>query len=970
MARRAQFPTIAQMKIYTTHIDGDKIFISGEHDTFRYDSGVTVFDEVVNYEAVGMGIGAYVRQFDTLNKLSSYPDFATALSIIGTDGELYIDVDETLSVSPYISTIGITLIGAGGALSVPVGGSLSVRGTVRSNVKLFDHIDHTNRGTLEIVQPIINVRWFGALNASESGGSRLANRNAIESAYLAGRKASGAQRGGTLYFPGPAEFDTEKIDLSTLTGGGQRNILGDGQRASGLRAGVGENTGLLLATGSFPLFNGSIKGMSFSGLRAFNTTIDPVVYADSYNFVISDCHIEEGSSNGLEVASSGQIRLEQIDSEKHNGWGFYLHGAVSVTLDSCGTDQCDTGGLLIEYDDSVSVNRNKFGAIIVNNFYAEATPIAVKLAGVGNTLIDGITSAGDNTTEVIRLANFTDSGGIVRNAEGNIVYIRGLIGNNQKIVIEKGCTNNVIYMPTHESLNVVIEDSNDPGLNKIIPFGGQMAGARDLPPVTEKNYANVIQDSIWLTNPQALDQVSGTQTESFVDSFIVHPASAHVVAQSKSVSLSWIDSAAVPPVNNRLRVRKTTMPAAKYWINFLVWADYAIYVRAQLQRADGRYLDWVTSTFLTAPGDAQQFTIQIEGGKPQWISLPFTLPSIETLICDLQFQTAYNGNRIRCQYFAMVDQPDAGLIYQNNLGIIQGANDHFESTTANLPPANEVPIGTKIWDLDVKKPVWSDGTNWVNWATNKVNIINTDSPYQAKVDDWILADPTAGDITVYTPIGISVGDKFSVKKTNPLSANKVDIDALTSGSQIEAFLSRKIQDVTTIRQGGEIREHIYDGANWLLQSTALTGPYSEVWTGTPIVSVPSGGTSMLWTFSPLYTGQVPTLVSYAAGVFTWNFDIGTSVQLDVLWRFIMSANNQDARGSIIELSTGTGLRIFVPIFSSFTHTRTGTFRDSKPTRGYWSPNIGDTLTFNISSDAGQNGQTDLEEALLVFTADN
>jgi len=971
MARRAQFPTIAQMKIYTLSIDGDKVFINGEHDMFRYDSGVTVFDEVINYEAVGIGTGAYVREFDTLNKLSHYPDFATALSIMSGNGELYIDVSETLAVSSYAVSEGITLIGASGVLSVPTGGTLIIKGQVRSGVKLFDHVDQLNRGVIDIVQSRVNIRWFGALNILESGTNATDNKDAIDSTYIAGRNINAAQAGGILYIPGPSGFDTKKIDLNLLIGGGQRNIIGDGQRNSLLRVAVGENTGLLDASGSSPLFNGSIQGVSFSGLRDFNTTADPVVYVNNYNFKISDCHITNGSSNGLEVAGAGQVRLEQIDSEFHNGWGFYIHGSAAFTMDNCGTDQCDTGGLLIEYDEVRSIDRNKYDSKIIHNFYAEATPIGIKLAGVGNVLIDGMMVSENNTREIIRIANFTDSGGVVRNSQGNVVHIRGAIGDNQKIVIEKGCTQNIIFMPPHESLKIVIEDANDPGLNKIIPFGGQMAGVRDLPPVTEKNHANLIQDTYIPTRPLALESVSGTETESFVDSFGIHPASAHDVTEGRPVCLSWVDSAPVPPVNNTVRIQNTTSTVAgKYWVNILVWADYEIFVRIQLQRVGGDVLDWVTGTFLPFSGAGSQYTVRIEGGKPQWVSIPFTLPSTETLfICDLLFHTAYNGNRIRCQYFAVVDQPDAGLIYQDNTGVIQGANDHFESTVANLPPANEVPIGTKIWNLDTNKPTWSDGTNWVDWLSKQVNITNTDSPYQASVNDWIIADPTAGAVTIFTPLGAKSSDRFHVKKSSPLGANGVTIDALTSASQVESLLSRKLQDTAIMLQGGEAREYDYDGANWLLQSVAMEGPYTEIWTATPIVSVPSGGATMLWTFSPLYTGQVSTLFSYVSGVFTANFDMGTDINLDVLWRFIMSANNQDAQGNIIELATGTGLRLFVPVFSSFTHTRTGTFRDSKPTRGFWKPNIGDTMQFTISSDAGQNGQTDLEEALLVFTVD-
>jgi len=63
MPRRSVFPTISAMKLNVGSFNGDAIFVNGEHDPFRYDSSITVFDEIINYEATGVGVGgAYVRQ--------------------------------------------------------------------------------------------------------------------------------------------------------------------------------------------------------------------------------------------------------------------------------------------------------------------------------------------------------------------------------------------------------------------------------------------------------------------------------------------------------------------------------------------------------------------------------------------------------------------------------------------------------------------------------------------------------------------------------------------------------------------------------------------------------------------------------------------------------------------------------------------------------------------------------------------
>ncbi len=252
---------------------------------------------------------------------------------------------------------------------------------------------------------------------------------------------------------------------------------------------------------------------------------------------------------------------------------------------------------------------------------------------------------------------------------------------------------------------------------------------------------------------------------------------------------------------------------------------------------------------------------------------------------------------------------------------------------------------------------------------NGVSIDNTDDPYQAKINDFILATSASGKITVLTPIGAKLGDRFYVKKTNVPSINLVNIDAITNGSQVESRLTHKLEDIVSLFAAGEIWTLIYDDTNWLIESIALDAPFTELWDATAIASVASGGSTIQWTFVPLIPGQLPLIVSHAAGVLTANVDIGISIKLDVLWTYRINSNNDDCVGLISDIVTGTGIMAFIEVVSSFTSPRSkaGGYPFSQNTDGIWFPDIADTLKFDASSDVLQSGDTDLTEALLFLS---
>jgi len=647
-----------------------------------------------------------------VRKLSEFVDLETALSQ-PVEGMLQVDVNETITSSVTVPE-GTILVGCGGILFVATTAVLTVRGLVQSNVQLFDHIDHSARGVLDILLPIINIRWFGALNGNEPYDV-VDNTRAIESAWLAGRKASNNQTGATLYIPGPIQFFCGKIDFGTesgLLGGGQRNIKGDGQRGSLLRLALNEDTGLLKAVGAAPLFNGSIQGVWFNGNRLGpNVTTEAVVEVDSYNFKLSDCYIEYGAGDGVLIKNAGQIRVEQVESEKNTGWGFVARGVNGFTMENCGAEQNGAGGLLIEYDPPSGYEHNRYDSKMISNFYSEANGgPGICLAGVGGVTIDGITT-GETNAIAVHLTTYDDSG-ILRASTGNVIKLHGPIGSQERIVIDEGCINNIIFIPHHEFGHVVIEDANPPGLNTIKPRGGGSSPVRDAPPSTTKDYANTFMDSSFSSHPLALTQPSQTVVESLVDSFLVHPASAYVAAENRSVCMKIVDPAY--PSSNRLRINKTNIPSGDYWVNVMAWADYSGLMELELTRQNSFRYDWSSNQWTDIPVlDQQKLTIWLAANKPQWVSIPFKLSLLESLlICDLNFAYLGANNPVKIQYFSIVDKANAGLIYFNGTTAL-GANDHFESTTANLPPAENIPIGTKVWDLTIQRPVYCDGTKWI-----------------------------------------------------------------------------------------------------------------------------------------------------------------------------------------------------------------------------------------------------------------
>lgn len=263
-----------------------------------------------------------------------------------------------------------------------------------------------------------------------------------------------------------------------------------------------------------------------------------------------------------------------------------------------------------------------------------------------------------------------------------------------------------------------------------------------------------------------------------------------------------------------------------------------------------------------------------------------------------------------------------------------------------------------------KDGLWEDGNLYFDPLIVNKHITAADSPYQALPNEFIIADATAGPITINAPATPTEGMPFAVKKfdatDNFVTIAAADIEARIVASGTSTVLFTESETMSFRYSTVHTR--------WIRSSDAGLNPWVEIYTATAIPGVPSTPQTIQWTFQPAFPGQPQDLVSLASGVFTAQSEASLDISMSVLWNFILVGNNEDALGLIDMTDTVAGLALFIEIVNSFAHARAGTYAQSANTTGGLDAAPGETFQFNASSDATQPGTTNLEEAILVLSA--
>jgi len=145
----------------------------------------------------------------------------------------------------------------------------------------------------------------------------------------------------------------------------------------------------------------------------------------------------------------------------------------------------------------------------------------------------------------------------------------------------------------------------------------------------------------------------------------------------------------------------------------------------------------------------------------------------------------------------------------------------------------------------------------------------------------------------------------------------------------------------------------------------LGGQIREVWQATPIVGMTSQ--TIQWTFVPLFTGQTPSLVSEASGVFTFLTNgAGIEIEENVHVSFEYAANNSEASYSISPVYSGTGISTLLPMLDADQSSQSGSFGRTGYQKGNILAALNDTLSFLADSTGTNLSDVDLVAMYLQF----
>jgi hypothetical protein len=153
------------------------------------------------------------------------------------------------------------------------------------------------------------------------------------------------------------------------------------------------------------------------------------------------------------------------------------------------------------------------------------------------------------------------------------------------------------------------------------------------------------------------------------------------------------------------------------------------------------------------------------------------------------------------------------------------------------------------------------------------------------------------------------------------------------------------------------------GTDW----KPLTQGTMELWQATPILGMDNE--TIQWTFVPIYSGQVPIILTEASGVFTFA-TIGAAVdfQLTSHVSFEYAANNSEADYSITGTYVGAGVSTLLPIIDADSSPRAGSFgRTALELGTVVAAAITDTVSFLADSGGTNGSDVDLVNAFLQVT---
>jgi len=223
--------------------------------------------------------------------------------------------------------------------------------------------------------------------------------------------------------------------------------------------------------------------------------------------------------------------------------------------------------------------------------------------------------------------------------------------------------------------------------------------------------------------------------------------------------------------------------------------------------------------------------------------------------------------------------------------------------------------------------------------------------YTAFVGEMVIVDTTIANVPITAPTNPENGDVFAVKEVST-DGNFINVDG--GAALIESALDIETSGASTSVFGsGAIAEWIYDDVSnvWFNVNTNKIPSYAELWQGTNILGVGVGST-INFTFVPLFTGQSPEIVTHLTGEFTEQLKGAFDLSTTFVKTFISTSNNAEAELSVSYDDSIT--IISTPHFDAFQSSRSGSFKMSGEVGGILPAvpgnvfSIGATLQFSTA----------------------
>ena len=475
------------------------------------------------------------------------------------------------------------------------------------------------------------------------------------------------------------------------------------------------------------IFNGDNPSPQWGGTQN-NPLTETLVRVGGYGASWRDCVVRFSGGNGVEFRGAvGSFEWSGGDcvSQYNMGWGVVIGQMSSFKATRMWVEGNETGDILMKYDiDESTMTSQKFNTstaywkqsnVAIESIYSENSSggsVVVQVEGghfaprIGQ--IANWDSTGDRTT--VYLKNNADASGMFRGCKGGYFDLGGVLG--AKIVCESESWSNTFVrsggLPTtieNDAWNV-----QDAGRDNLFVWAEADATAF-VPGGDPGNVAVNLGASNFVNN------AGGNARLSVAPGGVIGPVQDyhynHTSGPSHVVASGMNTSEGEGELNTTLSLNATLPATVAQWYAVIVLAANAgQQVRVGVRdNITGEYFNWGSRTWTSIAG-ADDFGIY-RVLRADRSHLAYALPfENDGTAREIRIQVRMAGGGTADLYHAFVtDRPNpalGGVLAGQWLGTPENA----VCNSVRRPPADAMPIGTRVWNVSDSELQISDGAAW------------------------------------------------------------------------------------------------------------------------------------------------------------------------------------------------------------------------------------------------------------------